>query len=85
MEAPAAGREELPQQRGVLPGVRRPVTDSVRRADPETLELQLQALMIELHALKRRLQQVERQLQEVAPERRSSRPAPERLPSPADS
>ena len=84
-DAPAAGREELPQQRGVLPGVRRPVTDSVRRADPESLELQLQALMIELRALKRRLQQVERQLQEVTPESRSSRPAPERLPSPADS
>ena len=76
-DAPAAGREELPQQRGVLPGVRRP--------DPETLELQLQALMIELRALQRRLQQVERQLQEVAPGRRSPRPAPERLPSPADS
>ena len=84
-DAPAAGREELPQQRGVLPGVPRPVTDSVRRADPESLELQLQALMIELRALKRRLQQVERQLQEVTPESRSSRPAPERLPSPADS
>ncbi|MEE3371349.1 MAG: PDZ domain-containing protein [Planctomycetota bacterium] len=81
----AGQREDLPQQPGVLPGARRPVRADVRRADPESLQLQLQALMIELRALQLRLQEVERQLQEVSPGPRAPRPAPERLPSPADS
>lgn len=84
-DAPARRREELPQQHGVLPGARRPVAGDVRRADPESLRLQLQALMIELRDLQRRLKEVERQLQEVSPVPESPRAAPQLLPPPVDS
>ncbi|MBB73947.1 MAG: hypothetical protein CMJ75_05470 [Planctomycetaceae bacterium] len=84
-DGPAGQAEDLPQQRGVLPAARRPARGNERPADPESLQLQLQALMIELRALQLRLQEVERQLQEVGPRTRAPRPAPERLPSPADS
>ena len=78
-------QEELPRQQGVLPGIRRPVTGAVRRADPESLQLQLQELMVQLRDLQRRLQEVEKQLQEVSPKPETQLPAPQLLPPPSES